>query len=250
MKNKKIILGAVALVAMVAVALLLTNSRMHRRLGEPGVKTQPLADSHNLEIMLPVSVPGYASQIITNGEATLQSYLPADTSFRVRGYQAGDGFWTQVSVVLMGSDRTSIHRPEICLTGQGWEIDGAASKTEAVKMDRPQTYDLAVNKYVATKTFKDASGNSQTIRGLYVFWYVDKNHLTASQTQWMFWLLPRDLLFHSVLERWAYISYFSVCAPGQEDATFERMKKFIATTVPEFQLMPRSGDKFMANSSL
>jgi hypothetical protein len=42
------------------------------------------------------------------------------------------------------------------------------------------------------------------------------------------------------LDRWAYISYFSVCEPGQEDAAFERMKKLIAISVPEFQLVPNS----------
>jgi hypothetical protein len=35
------------------------------------------------------------------------------------------------------------------------------------------------------------------------------------------------------------MSYFSVCLPGQEDATFERMKKFIAATAPDIQLVPR-----------
>jgi hypothetical protein len=29
-----------------------------------------------------------------------------------------------------------------------------------------------------------------------------------------------------------------VCAPGQEEATFERMKKLIAAAVPEFQRVP------------
>src|SRR6185436_2410336 len=29
------------------------------------------------------------------------------------------------SIVLSGRDRTSIHRPELCLVGQGWTISGA-----------------------------------------------------------------------------------------------------------------------------
>ena len=41
-----------------------------------------------------------------------------------------------------------------------------------------------------------------------------------------------------VLQRWAYVSYFSVCEPGQEDATFARMEKLIAASVPAFQLPP------------
>jgi hypothetical protein len=43
------------------------------------------------------------------------------------------------------------------------------------------------------------------------------------------------------LQRWAYVSYFSICTPGQEDAAFERMNKLIAASVPEYQLPP--GDR-------
>jgi hypothetical protein len=46
------------------------------------------------------------------------------------------------------------------------------------------------------------------------------------------------LLRTGVLQRWAYVSYFSACEPGQEDATFARMEKLIAASVPEFQLPP------------
>jgi hypothetical protein len=40
------------------------------------------------------------------------------------------------------------------------------------------------------------------------------------------------------LQRWAYVSYFSICEPGQEDAVFARMEKLIAASVPEFQPPP------------
>jgi hypothetical protein len=60
---------------------------------------------------------------------------------------------------------------------------------------------------------------------------------TTDNFQRMWWL-ARDLLRTGVLQRWAYVSYFSVCAPGQEDAAFERMNKLIAASVPEFQAPP------------
>jgi hypothetical protein len=46
-----------------------------------------------------------------------------------------------------------------------------------------------------------------------------------------------------VLQRWAYVTCFSVCQPGQEEATFNRMKEFLAAAVPEFQLTPRADAK-------
>ena len=167
--------------------------------------------------------------------------LPADTSFRVRFYKAEDGFAAQVSVVLMGTDRSSIHRPQICMTGQGWALDSRHSGVESLPMERPFPYDLPVNKLVATKQFQGPDGQAQTARGIYLYWFVDGEHYTASSEQWMLWWVPRDLLLHGILERWAYISYFSACSPGQEAATYERMKKLIAATVPEFQRVPRPG---------
>ena len=40
----------------------------------------------------------------------------------------------------------------------------------------------------------------------------------------------------AMLQRWAYVSYFALCAPGDEDATFLRLSRLVAASVPEFQL--------------
>jgi hypothetical protein len=240
MNRQKIISAVVVLALIGATATVLARAKSHQKLGAPGVKTQPLPGSKNLEVLLPQTAPGYTSEILTTNEQTLLQ-LPSDTSFRVRLYKAADGFFSQLSVVLMGSDRSSIHKPQICMTGQGWAIDNNLTRVEQIHIDRPFAYDLPVNKLIATKQFQAPDGSVQTARGLYVYWYVDADSYTANSLEWMLWRMPRDLLLNGVLERWAYISYFSVCSPGQEAATFERMKKFIAASVPEFQLVPRAG---------
>lgn len=240
MNRQTIVLTVVVLALIGAAAGLLGRAKAHQQLGEPGVKTRPMPGSKNLEVLVPVTVPGYTAEILTNAEQVL-SVLPADTSFRVCLYKAEDGFYSQVSVVLMGSDRSSIHKPQICLTGQGWAIDNHLSDVESIHLDRPVAYDLPVNKLIATKQFAGPDGSAQTARGLYVYWFVDADRCTADSWKWMTWWMPRDLLWNGILERWAYISYFSACSPGQEAATYDRMKKLIATTVPEFQLVPRAG---------
>ncbi len=240
MNRQTLVLTVVVLALIGATAALLGHAKSHQRLGEPGVRTRPMPNSKNLEILLPETTPGYTSEILTNSEKVL-SVLPPDSSFRVRSYTAADGFFSQVSVVLMGSDRSSIHKPQICLTGQGWAIDNHFSDVEKIPLDRPVAYDLPVNKLIATKQFAGPDGQVQTARGLYVYWFVDADRCTANSWKWMTWWVPRDLLLNGILERWAYVSYFSACSPGQEAATYERMKKLIAATVPEFQLVPRVG---------
>jgi hypothetical protein len=111
-----------------------------------------------------------------------------------------------------------------------------------VPIKRPISYDLPIVKLIATKQ-TELDGQRMIARGVYVYWYVADDALSASASGfqrmwWMTWNLVRT----GVLQRWAYVSYFAACAPGQEDATFERIKQLIAASVPEFQLTPRGSD--------
>jgi hypothetical protein len=135
----------------------------------------------------------------------------------------------------MGADRTSIHRPDYCLPGQGWSID---SKTAVnIPISGSQPYELPVMKWVVHNSLQTPDGPKQEVSGIYVFWFVADHEQTTDNFQRMWWL-ARDLLRTGVLQRWAYVSYFSACAPGGEDATYERMSRLIAASVPEYQLPP------------
>ena len=239
MNRQKYILGGVALVLMGLTAGLLMQLRIHQRLGDPGVKTRPIPGGKTLEILMPETVPGYTSEILTNVETVL-GVLPADTSFRSRAYKGEDHTFIEITTVLMGSDRTSIHSPQICLPGQGWAIDDSKTRVENIPIERPFPYQLPVNKLIATKQVKDETGAVQTYSSVYLYWFVDGNQYTASGWKRKPWLVPHDLLTTGVLDRWAYIACFETCLPGQEEATFDHMKKMIADALPEFQLVPHA----------
>jgi hypothetical protein len=236
-KQKWIILIA-ALALIGGAAGLLTRLQAKQRLGRPAVKTSPIPGSQRLQVNLPERVLDYTSEAVEVDKETLH-WLPPDTSFGQRLYQAADGFHASVNVVLMGSDRTSLHKTEFCLEGQGWHIDRSASFETKLHMDRPYPYDLPVMKFIANREVTD-QGQTHTARGVYLVWFVaDDNEFTARHWQRMWWM-ARDLFSKGVLQRWAMVSYFAVCAPGQEDAAFERLTKFISASAPEFQLVPRS----------
>jgi hypothetical protein len=241
MKKQKWIILIVALGLMGGAAGLLADLRANQKLGQPAVKTSPIPGSIRLQVELPERVQDYTSEAVPVDKGTFE-WLPADTSFGQRLYKAPDGFEVSVNVVLMGSDRTSLHKTEFCLEGQGWRIDWNVSGETTIHMDRPYPYDLPVTKLIATREGKEQE-RAFTARGVYVVWFVaDDDEYTARHWQRMWWM-ARDLLRTGVLQRWAMISYFAVCAPGQEEATFERMKKLINASVPEFQLAPRpTGD--------
>lgn len=242
MSKEKIILLVAALLLMGGAAGLLVRLKANQRLGPPGVKTEPIEGSRNVKVLLPELVLDYTSEEIKQ-EGIVTNTLPRDTSFGQRRYVASDKSWVLMNVVLMGADRTSIHKPQYCLEGAGWQIDQAATVETKVPIARPQPYDLPVIKIISTRQIADANGRLATYRGLYVYWFVADGALSGDKSGGeRMWWMARDLLLTGVLQRWAYVSCFVVCAPGEEDAAFARVKKFMAATVPQFQLTPKAKD--------
>ncbi|HTL56895.1 MAG TPA: exosortase-associated EpsI family protein [Candidatus Limnocylindrales bacterium] len=237
MSKQKSICFLATLLLMAGAAGLLMQARIHQKLGLPGIKTHSLAGSIRLQADLPERVLDYTSEEKNVDDITLGT-LPPDTSFGQRKYVSADGFRLDLSVVLMGADRTSLHKPQFCLPGQGLQIDDARSAETTIHVERPISYDLPVVK-LFVRTDK-VNGQPMKFSGVYVYWYVcdDGVSATLSGFQRMWWS-AKKLLRTGVLQRWAYVNCWATCPPGQEDATFERMKKFIAASVPEFQLLPK-----------
>ncbi|MGD0252333.1 MAG: exosortase-associated EpsI family protein [Verrucomicrobiota bacterium] len=232
-QKKIVFIIVVALIGGAAAALDWFHA--NQKLGAPGIKVVSIPGSVVMKIDLPERVLDFTSTNVPEDQTVLYT-LPKDTSYAQRRYVAPDGFQVNANVILMGADRTSIHKPDYCLPGQGWSIN---KKTVVnVPVSGAQNYQLPVAKWVVGNSYQTPDGEKVAARGIYVFWFVADGEQTTDNYQRMWWL-GRDLLRTGVLQRWAYISYFSVCWPGQEEATFARMKKLIAASVSEFQLPPK-----------
>lgn len=232
--TKKWLLFGATLALIGVTAFALTELKARQRLGPPGLKSEAVPGKVTVKLALPERVLDFNSTNMPTAQVVLD-YLPADTSYAQRYYFAPDGAWAMANVILMGADRTSIHRPDYCLPGQGWQI---GEKTEVkLAIAGAQPYELPVEKWIVSNTFTGPDGQKQAASGIYVFWFA-----TAGQTTGDFPTMLKSMLFHQLrtgeLQRWAYISYFTVCVPGQEAATFARLEKLIAASVPEFQLPP------------
>ena len=234
MKNQKWIILSVALVLIAGTAAALTWLRANQKLGRPGIKAEAISGSVMMKINLPERVLDFTSTNVPEPQVVL-GYLPPDTSYVERCYYGTGFFPIYATVILMGADRTSIHKPDYCLPGQGWIIK--EKSVVNIPVAGPQGYQLPVAKWVIGNSFQTPDGQKQPVSGLYVFWLVADGEETPDNYQRMWWM-GRDLLRTGVLQRWAYISYFAPCAPGQEDATFERLKNLIAHSVPEYQYPP------------
>ena len=237
-KQARIAFG-VALGFMALTAVGLRQLQAMQRLGAPGVRLierKVYRDDGQLvgtnAIALPERVLNFESQERPIAKI-VADWLPKDTTYAQWTYQAPDGFWLLVNGVMMGMDRTSIHDPKYCLTGQGFQI--VKQEVDSVPISEPHDYSLPVLKWTLAREAMTVDGAKVPQSGLYVFWFVADEELTASGKQRMWWI-TRDLITRGVLQRWAYISCFTACPPGQEDAAYARIREWIAAAVPQFQL--------------
>ncbi len=66
-------------------------------------------------------IAGFESETLEPGEAELHT-LPADTAYDKRRYFNAQGEWFAVTMVKGGHSKSSIHRPEMCLPAQGFQM--------------------------------------------------------------------------------------------------------------------------------
>lgn len=220
-----------ALLLMAAAGGAIYKLQARQTLGRPGVLAEPQPGSARWRVSLPQRVAGMNSEEVPAAKEELTG-LPPDTSIGKRLYTAADGSPLLLQVVLMGRDRTSIHQPQYCLTGQGWLIE----KTEEVRLPvaRPQPRELPALKLTASKVLTLDNGQRLPVRAVYVYWFVADGAITAHRSERLA-AMAKELLRTGTLQRWAYVACFAQCLPGDEDQAFARVKEFIAEAVPEFQ---------------
>ena len=236
-------LGATVLLVTAGAGGFLATQHTRQKLGVPGVRVEarpmysfdPGASTNEprriaeSRVQLPVRVLDFESREFPIPHMTWET-LPKDTVFGHRMYGQTNGIILDVQVVLMGADRSSIHKPQYCLRGTGFDI--VKTEPQTIRIERPQAHDLPVMKLSLGRTVRDGAAVRREA-GVFVYWFVADGELTAEHRQRMWWM-ARDMLKTGVLQRWAYVICYAPCAPGAEEATYERMKEFIAAAVPEF----------------
>jgi hypothetical protein len=231
MNAQKLLVLAVGLTLIGGGGGLLLRLKAMQRLGNPGVKLAGPGTDGRMFIPIPETVSGWRSSNMPPTTVETKT-LPEDTTISKRVYRAPDGFQALLTVVLMGKDRTSIHKPEYCLTAQGWSIVGQT--VETLRFGGTNSPVLPMRCFTTSAQFQDDAGRARRYSGVFLFWFVAEDKLTIShwaRVRWITW----ELLRRGVLPRWAYVTCFATCPPGMEQATIDRMKGLLAAAVPEFQ---------------
>jgi hypothetical protein len=240
---------AVVAVAMfgciLAAAGYLDHRRSQQRLSKPAVKleAQPVfmvdeKGSNKLKvaeqrISFPAEVLNFRSEEYPLQKA-VYDWLPKDTTYGQRIYTASsDGFEIQVMGLLMGSDRSAIHKPQHCLRGQGWTI--VSQEPDQIRINGPQPFDLPVMKIRFRMQVPDGKGGVQDRGGVFVYWFISEHNKSADDSQRM-WQFAWNLLRTGEVERWASIMHVAYPPPGLEDVAYDRIKAFIQASVPEYHV--------------
>jgi exosortase len=154
--------------------------------------------------------------------------LPADTGYSRKNYVslASSNKQVFISVVLSGRDRTSIHRPELCLVGQGWTIAGRFRHEFPTSREVVPATVLRVEHAAV-----DAQGNRVQISSLFAYWFVGSETVEPTLIG-MQWRDVRDRLRHFQANRWAYVVVQSGVTAGDEAAALAHMQEIVASTWP------------------
>jgi exosortase len=185
----------------------------------------------------PAELPDYLGTMWEGQPADItpieREVLPPDTGFSRKNYVLLRHLNQQVflSIVLSGRDRTSIHRPEICLVGQGWTISGRLThsfrRPDDPKARVPATV-LRIEREVTTKR-----GEKVKVPALFAYWFVGSDKIVASSTERVVYT-SFDRLRHLKAHRWAYV-VVQTLAPDGEEAALARLQSVLDGTLPVFQ---------------
>jgi EpsI family protein len=145
--------------------------------------------------------------------AVEREILPADTGYAKRQYLpiGGVGPGVFLSVVLSGRDRSSIHRPELCLVGQGWPIVGRREQPLRIGSETITVSVLSVRRETVTKRGR------VVVPQVVVYWFAGGDATVASH--WgRFGIDTWNRLAHGRVDRWAYILMQTDAADGEAAA--------------------------------
>jgi hypothetical protein len=194
-------------------------------------------------------LPMVAGSFVGESEAPAdkeRDLLPADTiivkrEYRTPGHSIETRDLAHATLVIAGNDSRSIHRPEVCLDGQGWTITN--SVVREVKMISGATLrvrDLAIEREVLLQ-----DGTKLPLRAHYIYWFVGDDLSTPSNLERQL-LSLRDSVLRNVNHRWAYPSVMARVTdnltPQQsgerrrdDEATVKMILSLIRSIAPKFQ---------------
>jgi len=150
-----------------------------------------------------------------------------------------------VSIVFSDQERRSIHRPQVCLVGQGYSI----VDQQLLKVPLPSRPPLEVMVLLALKGDGAKDETSElSRRSCHAYWFVNSEGRETpyhfNRLLWTAW----DAVVKNRRPAWAYLTVASACR-GQLDDERRRLAAFIQELYPELQNATADGQHPIASAS-
>lgn len=175
--------------------------------------------------------------------------LPSDTEYLKMSYEPefsfeGRSAWWEgmaATLILSGTDRRSLHEPEICLGAQGWELEKRRPIVVQTEGGELEVMELQLGMWAIQDGVyvRGRDGKKQRIRAHYVYWWVSKEGSTA-HTDERVMKTVLDNFLHNRNTRWGYPSVMVFVDPrdppelGRKEA-LKKATDFISEYAPRFQ---------------
>jgi exosortase len=166
-------------------------------------------------------------------------------------YRAPGQHGILATLVMSGPITRSLHEPDVCLPGQGWQILG--SELVDVTLADGRVIQASVRFLQAEAS---GPGGREITRAVNLFWYQGMDVASASYDGHVL-LGYRDSVFRNVDHRWGMCSFFIQMVGSGEGAMFglmeelvmqEQLKQFVSQIGPEILLLPEElGDASLAS---
>lgn len=162
----------------------------------------------------------------------VEKVLPAGTEFLRKSYRApaaGDVSAAEVlvTVVTSGANRRSIHRPERCLQGQGWQI--VSRDRWGIPVSTGSRAQLEVTRLVIRRVWLEEKQKME-VKAVVLYWFMGHDRLTGNNSKrllWGWW----DRVVRGLNYRWSYALLISP-VDRSVAKTSEQMSRFAAQLLP------------------
>jgi hypothetical protein len=188
---------------------------------ESCLTTSPTADLAGRNVC---SVCG--GEMVKTWSLSERQLLPADTVLIRKLYRHPSRPSLAVSIVISSSEEVSIHRPQMCLTGQGYDISG--EQIREISLMGGRTLPVCVLNLFHRRQL--AGGALVESPVFYAYWFVSRAHETPSSA-WRIFHATWDRVFHGRVSRWAYVSITGEGAPGSA-ASGPMLQSFVRDLYP------------------
>ena len=192
---------------------------------------------------LPQSFGGYWGQFVPPSSGEVEQLINNGVEMSRYDYFSSTEHYARATVIVGGPEGRTIHRPEVCLPGQGWQIDG--TRRISLDLGPPGSSPTDATLLTLIRQSPSADGSIISVVAYNLYWYVGHDRRAASYNEHIARSLV-DSVVRNVNHRWSMVSLFHLTETNgiidapTEDRAIERLREVAGAVTPHILVDPKS----------